>query len=471
VPDVSARWKRAATGEGAYASAGRRCSIQDSSECEPSGVRWVAGHSNMEYASATDVGMRRSHNQDAHAVLTAADAEQWQQRGHVFVVADGMGAHAVGELASKLAADSIPHVYSKHAQEGPAVALRTAFIETNCTIHARGQQNRGFEGMGTTGTALLLRPEGAWLAHVGDSRAYRIRGGTIEQLTFDHSLVWELARRQGVRPEELRDKVPSNVIVRSLGPEPLVQVDIEGPHPIEAGDLFVLCSDGLSGQVSDREIGAVVRSLPPEEACRLLVDLANLHGGPDNITVIVAHIQGEPTPTRPARRRPRPLWPEWLPWPLVCLTLGILLAIGAIGMTRYHMEGRVPVFLLAAVALLAGLAGLLLQHRKEVQHEDTEEERPPPRIYRSADCSIGHDLIERLERAEVALESRLRENNAEASWDEFRTHREQGRAYLREGQLAPAFREQCRALAVLAEAFGRQRHRDEIFQPLWDKGT
>src|SRR5262249_32641726 len=161
----------------------------------------------------------------------------------------GMGAHAVGELASKLAADTVPHVYSKHAQDGPAEALHKAFVETNFTIYNRGQQNRGFEGMGTTGTALLIHPEGAWIGHVGDSRVYRIRGDTIEQLTFDHSLVWELARRQRVSPEELQG-IPTNVIIRSLGPEQTVQVDVEGPHGIEEGDTFLICSDGLSGQVS-----------------------------------------------------------------------------------------------------------------------------------------------------------------------------------------------------------------------------
>src|SRR5262249_45104221 len=153
----------------------------------------------------------------------------------------------------------------------------------------RGQQNKEFEGMGTTATALLLRPEGAWIAHVGDSRAYRVRGGMIEQLSFDHSLVWELARRQNISPDALQG-IPSNVIVRSLGPEPLVQVDLEGPHPVQAGDLFLLCSDGLSGPVSDREIGAVARALPPHEACRCLVDLANLNGGPDNITAVVVRV-------------------------------------------------------------------------------------------------------------------------------------------------------------------------------------
>ena len=249
----------------------------------------MSGYLTIEHASLTDVGVRRSHNQDSHAALPAGDAAQWEQRGHLFVVADGMGAHAVGELASKIAVDNIPHIYIKHAQEGSAAALRRAIVDTNTAIHARGKQNREFEGMGTTGTALLLDREGAWIGHVGDSRAYRVRHGRIEQLSFDHSLVWELARRQGIKPEELQG-IPSNVIVRSLGPELLVQADVEGPHPIEPGDAYVLCSDGLSGPVSDREIGAVVSALSPKEACRFLVDLANLQGGPDNITVVVVRV-------------------------------------------------------------------------------------------------------------------------------------------------------------------------------------
>src|SRR5262249_43835214 len=139
----------------------------------------VIGYSQIEHASLTDVGVRRSHNEDAHASLPAGDAEQWRQRGHVFVVADGMGAHAVGELASKLAIDNILLAYSKHAHQGAVAALRRAFLEANSTIHARGQQNPEFAGMGTTTTALLLRPDGAWVGHVGDSRAYRVRGEQI----------------------------------------------------------------------------------------------------------------------------------------------------------------------------------------------------------------------------------------------------------------------------------------------------
>src|SRR5580692_4330847 len=105
--------------------------------------------------------------------MPAKDDEHWQQVGHVFLVADGMGAHAVGELASKIAVDNIPHIYSKHAQAGASGAVRRAFVEANSAIHTRGKQNREFEGMGTTGTALVIRPEGAWVGHVGDSRVYR----------------------------------------------------------------------------------------------------------------------------------------------------------------------------------------------------------------------------------------------------------------------------------------------------------
>jgi serine/threonine protein phosphatase PrpC len=256
----------------------------------------VIGFNEIEYATHTDVGVRRSHNQDAHAVMVATDDEHWQQVGHVFLIADGMGGHAVGELAAKIAVDNIPHIFSKYAKEGAAAAMRRAFVEANSIINTRGEQNREFKSMGTTGIALVLRPEGAWVGHVGDSRAYRVRGGVIEQLTFDHSYLWELARRQRKNPEDMVG-VQANLISRSLGSLPNVQVDIEGPHPLERGDVFLLCSDGLSGQVNDRVIGSVMTALPPAEAVRFLVHMANLQGGPDNSTVIVVRVGGEPSLT------------------------------------------------------------------------------------------------------------------------------------------------------------------------------
>src|SRR5207237_4355846 len=142
-------------------------------------------------------------------------------------------------------------------------------------------------------------------------------------------------RIKGVDPDDVHD-IPSNVIHRCLGPEPNVKVDIEGPHPLKDGDIFLLCSDGLSGPVSDPEIGAVASLLPPAEACRFLVDLANLRGGPDNITAMVVRFAGEEetqgqrdTQTRGTKRSlgPRVLAAlRWLPWPLALLLLGLVLA-------------------------------------------------------------------------------------------------------------------------------------------------
>jgi protein phosphatase len=425
---------------------------------------------NIEYASLTDVGIRRSHNQDAFAVLPAVDAAQWAERGHFFLVADGMGAHAVGELASKLAVDTIPHTYSKHAQEGPVAALRKAFIETNLTIHTRGQQNREFAGMGTTGTGLVLRPDGAWIGHVGDSRVYRVRDGCIEQLSFDHSLVWELARRQKVRPEDLQG-IPPNVIVRSLGPEPLVQVDIEGPHPVRKGDIYVVCSDGLSGPLTDREIGAVVTALPPAEASHFLVDLANLQGGPDNITVLVVRTDYDSDPDGAANGggpRRAGHWQERLPPPLVALLAGVVLALGAVLLTFYHLPGGLPAFLLAAVALGVGMVGLLVQAREE-RRQAAAPQAPPVKVHRQAACEIEMPLLHKLARAEVIVEERLREHNWDADWAVYRKHHDAAERFLNEGNLADAFREYCRALRPLTEALHRQRNKEEIFQPVWDK--
>ena len=146
----------------------------------------------ISFMARSDIGMRRSNNQDAYVTLPAEDDAVWRDRGHIFVVADGMGAHAAGELASKLAADGVVHHYRKLRQISPPEAILKAFRDTNGEIHSRGQANSEFHNMGTTCSALLLLPQGALAAHVGDSRVYRVRGARLEQLTFDHSLVWEM---------------------------------------------------------------------------------------------------------------------------------------------------------------------------------------------------------------------------------------------------------------------------------------
>jgi protein phosphatase len=423
----------------------------------------------IEHASLTDVGVRRSHNQDSHAVQLARDEEQWRQRGHLFLVADGVGPHAVGEKASEQAAGLIPHTYLKHAQQGPAAALRKAFVEANASIHAFGQANREFEGTGTTTTALLLRPEGAWVGHVGDSRAYRVRDGTIQQLSYDHSLVWEYARIKQIDPEDVQD-IPANVIHRCLGPEPLVQVDIEGPHPVRPGDTFVVCSDGLSGQVTDHEIGAVVSVLPPAEACRFLVDLANLRGGPDNITAIVVRVGAGPesngagTPTLPAFG-----WRTPLPWWVSLLAVGSMLALTASSLQYYKFPGAVFVFVVAAASILAGLTGLAFHYRQERKRLAAEDALPPPRIHRQASCKIEHTLIERVARALKAIRQRAEEKHWEPDWGEYDEHLHAAEQALQRGENPAAFREYCRAMLPLTGALNRHRQKEESFQPVWDK--
>jgi protein phosphatase len=425
----------------------------------------VTGFDNIEHASLSDVGVRRSHNQDHHGVVLARDENQWRGKGHFFLVADGMGAHAVGELASELAVGIIPHTFDKHIQQGPASALRKAFSEANASIHARGQQNREFEGMGTTTTALLLRPEGAWIGHVGDSRAYRIRDGQIEQLSFDHSLVWEYARRHDLNPEAV-EGIPANVIVRSLGPEPLVQVDVEGPHPLKEGDVFVLCSDGLSGQVTDHELGAIASMLPPAEACRLLIDLANLRGGPDNITVQVIRIGSSSKGTAETR----PAWSKRLPWPLGALFLGAVLAGGAATLTYSQHAGGVLLFLLAALVIGAGLVGLILEYVKEKQNGTRDEDRPPPKVYRQAPCGVEKPLLDRLIKAAQNLKARAQDKQWDTDWGAYEYHQQLADRHLDQEDLSGAFAEYCRATHVLLEALHRQRNKEEVFQPVWDKG-
>ena len=257
----------------------------------------------LEVASISDVGMRRASNQDNLCISLAPSMERWQELGHLFLVADGMGAHAAGELASEIAADKIPHVYTKYQDTSAPEALRHAVCEANAAIHRKGQANEDFYNMGTTCSVLTLLPQGAVVAHVGDSRVYRLRNNTLEQLTFDHSLVWEMRASGNLDPNNM---IPKNVITRSLGPYANVKVDLEGPFPVQTGDVFLLCSDGLTGQVTDSELGPILANLPPKEAARVLVDLSNLRGGPDNITLIIVKIL-DPHMATAANQQQKPL--------------------------------------------------------------------------------------------------------------------------------------------------------------------
>jgi protein phosphatase len=273
------------------------------------------------------------------------------------MVADGMGAHAAGELASKLAVEGVPHLYYKHRDLSPPEALQRAIQETNSEINRRGMANPDFHNMGTTGSMLLLLPQGALAAHIGDSRIYRLRGDTLQQLTFDHSLQWEL-KASGQLPEgtDISAVVPKNVITRSLGPNQTVQIDMEGPHPIQQGDVYLLCSDGLTGRVEDDELGAILASVPPAEAAQSLIDLANLRGGPDNTTVLIAKVTGPEAATGSIAAEPLRMGgsrAKGIVHPAV-------LVVAAVGLLTAIVTALMGLWILAGVALVASaIAGIV----------------------------------------------------------------------------------------------------------------
>jgi protein phosphatase len=228
-------------------------------------------------ASLTDVGRTRSINQDACGEFRGEDGED------LLVLCDGMGGHQGGEIASQLGVEAIGAVVTKG--EGPPDArLLRAFQEAHRRIRDRAQEQEELRGMGTTGVALLYDGRGrAWVAHVGDSRAYRVREGRIEQITADHSVVADQLRRGVVTPEDA-ESLPHNELMRAIGAAPEIDVDL-AEHEVRPGDRFLLCSDGLWNKLSDREILETVERELPSAAVRRLVACANDRGANDNVTV------------------------------------------------------------------------------------------------------------------------------------------------------------------------------------------
>jgi len=368
----------------------------------------------VEYAALTDIGFRRTNNQDSCAVLVAPDRESYESKGHIFVVADGMGGHAVGELASRMAADLIPHTFVKSLAETVPQALHDALSEANSQIFHRALQNQDFFSMGTTGTALVLSPAGAYAGHVGDSRLYRVRSGLIEQLTFDHSVQWELTRnsKQPIDPAVMMEY--KNVITRSLGPHASVQIDLEGPATIHPNDVYILCSDGLSGLVSDEEIGMVCAELPPPEACQMLVDLANLRGGADNITVVVVTVGDAPPGFPPlpeaaeVAKVPK-IQPGWGWFIALCGHVGLFcVAIMMIAFERV-VEGLLVLGLVLMISGALFVAWMRLFHDRKPQEPFNVRTGKP---YRTSSSSFNPRFLTQM----AALESILKQTADEAGW-------------------------------------------------------
>lgn len=420
---------------------------------QPDETNWEQG---LEHAATSNVGLRRANNQDSYAVSLAGNRDFWLERGHVFLVADGMGAHAAGELASKMAADFIPLSYQKLVQQPPHEALRRAIENANEQIHRRGQESEDFRGMGTTCSVLVLLPQGAMVGQVGDSRVYRLRGIELEQLTFDHSLAWEMRAigqlAGGIDPA----LVPKNIITRSLGPNATVQVDIEGPFPLAVGDTFLLCSDGLSGQVTDDEIGTVLMTLSPAEAVQTLVDLANLRGGPDNITVIVVRVAGREMTragvadegTRPSGSPPsRPVHP-------VIWVLLLALAIASLGawVLGQHL---IAIFALAG-AILVGMVALVRRNREEDSGLAAGTRPLGQAPYVRTKCAPGDGIVARFSDLLRQLTDAAQRDDWVVDWSRVRSQEQQVARAREAGQFAEAARYVLLAISFLMSQLRHQ---------------
>jgi protein phosphatase len=247
-------------------------------------------------AGMSDVGLQREHNEDSFAVVPNHE---------LFIVADGMGGHRAGDVASRLASESITEFFRRTESDDVTWPfhfdtelsdeenrLLTAIRLANRQIYEHSVRSRDLRGMGTTVVGALFSPkkQTMFIGHVGDSRAYRYRAGKLEQLTRDHSLLNDYLAAMPDMPDDQRSELPKNVITRALGMQDSVEVDLLSDEA-RIGDVYVLCSDGLSGMVSDDDILRVVETFgEPREICDRLVTMANEHGGEDNVTAVVIKI-------------------------------------------------------------------------------------------------------------------------------------------------------------------------------------
>ncbi len=235
----------------------------------------------------TDTGCHRDINEDFATVVVPRNSAVMARKGILAVIADGMGGHQAGEVASRLAAETVEKTYYRSADHIEE-SLHNAFLRANYEVHRLARRRRKFSGMGTTCTALALNNDRAYVAHVGDSRLYLVRNGSIYQMTEDHTAVMELVRQGVLSISEARNHEDRSVLLRALGTHNQLEVSLWAePLEVRSGDRFVLCSDGLYDLVQDDEILDLATSQKPQTACASLVSLARARGGYDNITVVI----------------------------------------------------------------------------------------------------------------------------------------------------------------------------------------
>lgn len=248
-------------------------------------------HPGMEVASLTDVGCQREDNEDSYAYWESPDEAIFARLGRLAVVADGMGGCEGGQFASRIAVDAVQESYSSAKNGDPQELLLEAVRLANLRVQENAQANPALHGMGTTLTAGAIIGNLLYFAHVGDSRLYLLRAGSLRPLTRDHTLVARLVESGVIRPEDADSHPQKHVLTAAVGVGEEISADFANePVALEKSDVLLLCTDGLWGQMSETEMADILSSRKPETAARALVQLAKDHGGPDNITLLLLRV-------------------------------------------------------------------------------------------------------------------------------------------------------------------------------------
>jgi serine/threonine protein phosphatase PrpC len=248
----------------------------------------------IETASLTDVGLQRENNEDSLLYWEPETDQEFRRKGRLAIVADGMGGYEGGQEASRIAVETVRHLYDRDFAGDPQTALLHAFLAAHATIQRYAFEHPEFYGMGTTCTALAIVDRKLYFAHVGDSRLYLVRGESISRLTRDHSYVGRLVENGIVRSEDAESHPQRHILTAALGSgnEILPQVS-EQPVTLEVDDVLILCSDGLWGVVGDQDLARAARTRPLADACMKLVRMALERGGPDNVTVQLLRVSAK----------------------------------------------------------------------------------------------------------------------------------------------------------------------------------
>jgi protein phosphatase len=305
----------------------------------------------------------------------------------------------------------------------------------------------------------VLLPQGVLIAHIGDSRIYRMRGDKMHQLTFDHSVDWELKASGAVKEgSELAAMVPKNQITRSLGPHPTVQPDLEGPYPTEVGDIFLLCSDGLVRKVEDDEIASILSSLSPKEAAQALIDLANIRGGPDNTTVIIVKINDAGITTRASGAtslhvetgvKRKPIHPAFVVVVVACFVAAVVL-----GFARYWLAagiaglGALVALMITALQSVPGAGRYLVAGQRIGRGPYTETVISPRGSFLDKLFATSNDLREAAE-----------EGQWEINWKRFDQFRASSEKARQSGDWQAAVRDATRAISFLLQELRTQTHK------------